>query len=93
MSEPERCSCGAPLPTRARVQGVLDGALTHLNAAKLNDALQHRLPQASLERMAQLAHAVLLATSMLERCERCTNRSISTAAEHIAQRLSVEKLS
>lgn len=91
MSDTERCSCGAPLPTRARVQSVLDQAIEHLNAAKLADALRARLPEASLQRMGQLAHAVLLASSMLERCERCTNNAISTATEQIALRLSIEK--
>jgi hypothetical protein len=73
------------------VQHVLDGALEQLNAAKLHDALRARLPAASLQRMAQLAHAVLLASSMLERCERCCNAAISAASEQIALRLSVQK--
>jgi hypothetical protein len=74
------------------VQRTLDGALEHLNAAKLSDALRGRLPEASLNRMAQLAHAVLLASSMLERCERCTNGAVSHAAEQIAARLAAQKV-
>lgn len=86
----ERCSCGAELPTRARVHAVLSKALEQLNRAKLLEAGLGKLPLASIQRLGALAHAVLLACGMLEHCETCINREITAAAALIAGRLSAE---
>jgi hypothetical protein len=80
------CRCGRALPPRARVRTVLDGALSHLNRAKLCDATLAKLPLSSIRSLAMMAHATLRASSMLERCEQCLDRELERAAVAVAQR-------
>lgn len=85
--------CGfAPLPARERLRTVLDGAVDQLNAAKVGDALRGSVPDDTVASLAGMAHAMLYAISMLERCEACIAVELERAAALIVgDRLAKER--
>lgn len=78
MSASTKCACGAELPARAQLVALLQDTLQNL--LQLTRAQNCDTSTA----LAFIMHGVLRVVSMLEHCERCTDKRIAGAAATLA---------